>query len=730
MSRLQSTAQAARELGIGALARYARYQLNLRSGWIRRRTPVSSWDEQPVAAWLRPGIPSDSEAYAAYRERLSAPRFFFDPSANLSTPLRRAGGKGLADAVAEADDLRHGLFRVFGLPAVRLGFPPDWSALVTLFDDAPAPSLDLTGHWSRTRLDKVPGDIKLLWELSRFGWVFPMVRAYRSTGRDAYAGACWELILSWSQANQPNAGAHWISAQEVALRLMALAFAFYGLAPWLRREATRISRLASMILVHAARIPPSLDYARAQGNNHLITEAVGLYTAGMLFPEAKAADSWRRLGREVLTDALRVQVFADGGYIQHSANYHRLVLQACTWAASLAACNRDPLPPESMDAIRRLSGALESLVDHAGGDAPNFGPNDGACILPLTSAEFTDYRPALQAAAVLTDGRRLYPPGPWDEAGVWLGLDAESAGTAPAPPAPRDLPDAGLHTLIAGKARAVLRCARFTSRPGHSDQLHLDLRRGRQPVAIDAGTYLYNGVAPWDNALAGAAVHNTVLVDGLEPMQRAGRFLWLNWAQGRVLGRWGTADGRLEAIAAEHDGYRRLGITHRRTVVRIGDSGWLVVDDILGDGDHTAKLGWLLADGVWRLRPGRLSLRYGREQVVMQFGAPQSEVSLCRAGERVAGADSPGERAIKGWVAWTYADRQPALRLEIESSSRLPLRMLTWFTFDGFQTGAVELTWNEPGIGLAAIARAALPDCALDLDRAHPAGPSSLRRAG
>ena len=306
-----------------------------------------------LARALRPGVSSDPDDYAAYRQSLVAPRFFFDPSADLSKVLRQS-----TEAVAEADDLRDGWFRVFGQPAVWLGTSPDWSALAPLADDAPPPSLDLTEHWTATRLDQVPGDIKLLWEPSRFGWVYPMVRAYRATRQDAYAEACWDLILSWRQANKPNAGANWISAQEVAVRLMALTFAFYGLAPWLERKASRIARLATMIVVHAARIPPTLDYARAQGNNHLLVEGVGLYTAGMLFPEVGAAAGWKRTGLHVLLHALRTQVFPDGGYVQHSANYHRLALQAATWAASLAQRNQEPLPPEALESIRRLASAL------------------------------------------------------------------------------------------------------------------------------------------------------------------------------------------------------------------------------------------------------------------------------------------------------------------------------------------------------------------------------------
>jgi hypothetical protein len=725
MSRLQAAYHAARELGPGPLARWILYQAKLCSGWIRAQTPIASWDEPLLSRALREDFSADPEAYAAYRKGLTSPHFFFDPFADLSGALGKS-----AQAVAEADDVREGWFRLFGLPAVWLGTPPDWSALAPLSDDAPPPSLDLSEHWTETRADRVPGDIKLLWELSRFGWVFPMVRAYRATGNHAYAEACWDLILSWRLANKPNAGAHWVSAQEVSLRLMALIFAFYGLAPWFHRKATRITRMATLIVAHAARIPPTIDYAHAQRNNHLLVEGVGLYTTGLLFPEIADAERWRQTGRKTLLHALRTQVFPDGGYVQHSTNYHRLALQAATWAASLAQHNGDPLPNEALNSIRRLARALRLLVDPVDGRAPNFGPNDGALILPLSDGEFGDYRPALQAATRLLEGHGAFPPGPWDEACLWLGLDQ---GPGPEPDRPTviaSLPEAGLHLLTAGESRGVLRCALFTTRPGHSDQLHLDLRVGTQPVALDAGTYLYNAAPPWDNSLTYAAAHNTIVVDGAEPMLRTGRFLWLDWAQGRVLGRWRSEDGRLEGVAAEHEGYLRLGVTHRRTVLRAADDLWLVVDDVLGSGEHAARLGWLLADGRWSLRSGRLGLRYEALSADVWFAGPNASAALYRAGEMVAGA-APGEEApTKGWVAWTYADRQPALRLEIDARGPLPLRLITWLAIGGARTGAVELAWNDPGDGLCALRRASLGASVLELDRAHPDHPSSVRRPG
>jgi hypothetical protein len=348
----------------------------------------------------------------------------------------------------------------------------------------------------------------------------------------------------------------------------------------------------------------------------------------------------------------------------------------------------------------------------------------------LSDGEFEDFRPALRAAVCLLDERALYPPGAWDEASAWLGIETPAMHGSPVASAPADLPEAGLFLLSSDESRGLLRAARFTSRPGHSDQLHFDLRCRRQPVAIDAGTYSYNALPPWDNALAYAAAHNTVLVDDLEPMRRGGPFLWTDWAQARLLGRWHTADGRLEAITAEHDGYRRIDVRHRRTVLRASSTLWLIVDDLLGTGEHTARLGWLLADGKWTLRPGRLGIRYERLRADIWFAAPGGSVALYRGGELIAGTATAGEAQVKGWVAWTYAERQPALRLEIESKGTLPLRLITWFALDGAGTGAVDLEWNAPGDGFSAVRRAALGATVLDLSRAHPADPSSLRRAG
>jgi hypothetical protein len=86
-----------------------------------------------------------------------------------------------------------------------------------------------------------------------------------------------------------------------------------------------------------------------------------------------------------------------------------------------------------------------------------------------------------------------------------------------------------------GSSWAYLRLAHFKSRPGHADQLHLDLWWRGMNIAMDAGTFSYNNPPPWDNALSTTHVHNTITINGKDQMTRAGQFLWLDWAQAAVV---------------------------------------------------------------------------------------------------------------------------------------------------------------------------------------------------
>lgn len=704
-----------KELGPRPLAHYLRYQLLLRSGAIRRRTPSYAWSERPLQWWVHQGAVQGPP-----------PVFFLDDrSSTVGDRIRTLQSEASIPAADQADEILRGEFRLFGGEPLALGFPPEWLKLPLGGEAVPTPveepktihsarspsteprrpgdqvqPLAGNAHWSSYADSAV--DFRLLWELSRFGWAYPLARAYWITRQPRYAEGFFELLRSWRESNPPNAGPNWMSGQEAALRIMALSFAWWAFEQLLQGEPEWRELLVATIAVNAARIPPTLAYAQAQRNNHLISEAVGLYTAGLLFPRFRNAARWKSTGRRLLIGALDDQVFSDGGYIQHSTNYHRLALEAGLWMARLAERNREPLPERSVEALRRLTAGLAALLDPESGRAPNLGSNDGSDVLPLGGCAQADYRPAIQAASVAFFGRPALANGAWDETALWLGLDPRPAGgqgRAQAPPAAAsarspmpgqaggstdgtradalgstgtDFPQAGLYLLRNPTSWAALRCARFSSRPSQSDQLHLDLWWQGHNVARDPGSYRYTV-----SGLEGAAAHNTLIADGQEPMQRAGQFLWLARHQAEYLGRWRSADGRVETMAAEQP--LPGGLLHRRSVVCAADTLWVVIDELAGAGQHATRLAWLLPDWEWELRDDELRLHGGPDQLRLQIDPASSSLALYRAGEQLAGEPAEEPEATVGWWAPSYGRRQPALSLIARVGGPLPLRLASWW---------------------------------------------------
>jgi hypothetical protein len=616
--------KAAWQLGPLALGHYAWYAFKLRSGLLRAQT--------------QPG----DKAGPAY-----ALRSLVEPASPNS--IRNLLGGKEKKIYREAEEIMEGKVRLFGGEPrpLKLKFSQPLS------------------HWIAYAKALPDGsDIKPVWEAGRFGWATLLARAYWLSGKERYAESFWKLSELFLRANPLNLGPQWSSAQEVALRMIALCFAYSLVA---EAQATTVERkelLSRSLAQHAERILPTLGYAQAQNNNHLLSEALGLWTAAEALPTHPRAAAWRRTGRRLFDEGVRDQVTADGAYAQHSANYQRLMLQLGTWASLLAAASGEPLSAATRQKLQAACEWLLTLVDETSGRAPNLGPNDGAYILPLSSQPFNDFRPALQAAAAAFGVAGL-KAGEWDELRLWLGLQSQ--------PASKKSRSRGPLRLEAGDSWAYLRAARFTSRPGHADQLHLDLWWQGMNIAQDAGTFAYNAAEPWANALASTAVHNTLMLDEREQMTRTGRFLWLDWAQARVL----TRDPGPTRATAEHDGYRRLGLTHRRHV-EAGRQEWLVRDQVLGDvSGHLGRLHWLLPDWPWRIQGDTLSLLSPRGRVRVQVRG--HSLSLVRAGRRIAGRARP--LPTHGWVSPTYGVKQPALALIVDVRDEQLKDIVTLFQF-------------------------------------------------
>jgi hypothetical protein len=739
--------RATRELGLGAMAAFALYELQRRIGWLRLRTPKKTWDSIRLESLVHDGVPTQPASYSLYR--LGIGRFlFFDPQADLSMSLKHSMS-GTADALlAEAREILVGEFRLFGGSPIQYGFPPDWHQYPALLSGPDLSGIDMHVHWTALDPDDFSQDIKLLWEPARFGWAYVLGRAYRLSGDKMYAEAFWRLFGSWRVQNPPNKGPHWISAQEVAIRLLALIFSLFVFHPYLAADPARVILLMEAIAAHAERIPPTLLYSRAQGNNHLIVEAAGIYTAGLLFPEMRHSDNWLSEGRKWLISALSQQIFPDGGYVQHSANYQRLALQAALWAIRLGQLNGDRFPHHALAAVGNATNCLGAMMEATTGHVSNFGSNDGAYLFPLTTCDFQDYLPVIQLAHRCLSMGGPFTSGPWDEANFWFGFMRGEAGTEPGEngkmPEIRSVaeseqrenltnqisynsesiesamgenayPQAGLYFLRGNETWGMFRCSTFNHRPGHSDQLHLELWWRGDNIARDAGTYLYNGLPPWQNGLATAKVHNGGIVDEKEPMSRAGRFLWLDWAQGTILGYQKSGDGVIEYISGEHNGYKRMDLRITRSIIRAGDGLWMVVDHLIGSGQHTLRCGWLLPDIPWEARENALLLDHPHGQVQIQFISPITHWALYRAGNILNGENLTDSAEVLGWYSPTYAIKEPALYFAASTEGTLPLTLTSLWCFADADPDHLVVDWENSARGHSVLSKIRYDQSVLDL---------------
>ncbi|PKN92199.1 MAG: hypothetical protein CVU44_16345 [Chloroflexi bacterium HGW-Chloroflexi-6] len=643
--RLLTALKALRELGPTQVGLLALYKLGLKSGHYRRSENTQA---QPAPFNFPLPLPE--------REKL----------------LSSLGPGGLSLLRQAADEIVSGQFRAFGGPPVPIQLTP------------PSPKT----HWTKLETRPHPTDIKHVWEPARFGWAFPLGRAWLATGNEIYPAAFWRYFEIFQAENPPFFGENWTSGQEVGLRLIALAWAGAVFGNSEHTTPIRLAALAAAIGLHASRIVPTVVYARAQNNNHLLTEAAALYTAALALPDHPQSASWRKTGQKWLAWCFKHQIDSSGEYIQHSTNYHRLMLQTALWVRWVSGVrvqgsgknlipDTSHLTPIARENLSLAAHWLFCLLDFESGKVPNLGPNDGAYIFPLTNQPIEDYRPVVQAAARAFLGYSL-PPGAWDEMSLWFNVEGQRLKVEAATPS--DLRILGIYptTLQAsGQSWAYLRTARLRSRPGHADLLNLDLWWRGQNITLDPGTFQYNAPPPWDNPLTSALHHNTVTVDGLDQFTRAGRFLYLDRVDGlRVKSAGGS-------ISARHYAYSRLGVRHTRVVTALTPDHWQVEDELLNlrSKPHTFRLHWLLPDGEYEMETSdeklNIRLKLPNGWLNLQITTPQSPITNCSLAR--AGDIDP----LRGWFSPTYAVKTPALSLAVEVQSAENVVFLTEFIFPG-----------------------------------------------
>ena len=682
----------------------------------RVRTP--QWDRRQIEQALAPDVLDSTvraaigrndwtALHAALARRIGSrpSRFVLDPASapQMRSEIASRWPAAASAARARADRILTGHYDLFGYQGLEFETSGeiDWHA-----DPVHARRAPRTFWADVPYLDPAFGDHKIIWELNRHQHWLALGRAFWLTTDARYAQRIVRELESWMAANPPLTGINWASMLEIGFRGMSWAWGLHFLlnheehehreghessvgknSRGLRdhRDLRGYPWLVDMLLgLHRqlTHVEQNLSYYFSP-NTHLTGEALGLYVVGAALPELAGSARWTALGRQILLTEIDRQILPDGGHAERSTHYQRYTLDFYLLALLTARRIGDgPAAARFADAAARLARFTRAMADDSG-RLPLIGDDDGGMLWPVTGRECADVSDSLALA-----GRVLEDPSlaSWEtpEEVFWIAGPVGATHASPLPatdtvrrtvrPSSCAMTNTGYviardgdgtHAVFDAGAHGYMNAGH-----AHADPLALTLTLKGRPLLIDPGTSTYTMDARLRDRMRSSVSHNTLTIDAAPPAVPAGPFHWRSRADGR-LHAWRHNPG-FDWVEASHDGYAPL--VHRRSLLRTADSGWLIVDEVLGEGAHAADAHWHF-DPAWSVRqeaPGRL--RAAHLQGAIAWLLSDAGEMLLAHGDVHTGL---------GWHAPVYGTLVPTWTARATTSGRAPWANVTWIGSGG-----------------------------------------------
>ena len=500
--------------------------------------------------------------------------------------------------------------------------------------------------WLISDFDSDIGDVKCVWELSRFDWLISFAQQ-ASLGDSKALIRINSWVNNWCDNNPPYKGHNWKCGQEASIRVIHIVIAAFIL----KQTEDPQDSLIELVELHLERIAPTISYAISQDNNHGTSEAAALFIGGswLKLLGISKGSKWAQNGRKILESRGVKLIGKDGSFSQYSTNYHRVMLDTYSiveiWRRHLKLKEFSPL------LYSRLNSAslwLLMMTNKWNGDVPNIGANDGAQLLKLTSSNYRDFRPSVQLASVLFTGSKAYlGDGDWNQQLFWLNLKLPKKTIITSNYKVCD--NGGFIIINNANVKVVMRYPRFGFRPSHTDALHVDLWHTGVNLLRDGGTYSYNTKEHYFDYFSGVKSHNTIEFDGRNQMPRLSRFLFGNWIKTSIfdfsINKTDTKKIKLGYV----DSY---GAKHTR-LLRLTTNDLLISDTISGFKDK-AVLRWRLNPGKWIIN-GKI-LSNGKYTLKIDANVNLKRFEL-----------------VKGWESRYYHHKQelPVLEVEVDQPCKI-----------------------------------------------------------
>lgn len=389
-------------------------------------------------------------------------------------------------------------------------------------------------HWTElSDFDLNTGDIKILWEPSRFDWLTHLARAYRVTGEKKYLETINEWLQDWSKNNPKNQGPNWKCGQETGIRVMKLITT----SQILDQDKTALHGLKQMMVEHLERVDANINYSLAQDNNHGTSEAAALYIGAVwllqqaLPLETASIVKWRDKGRKLLEKRILKLIAPQGSFAQRSLTYHRVVVDTISWVLyAMERYNETEFTMKIKDRLQKLGEwQFKMIASPQTGAVPNIGSNDGAMFEMLHNADYRDFRPSTQLFFGVLNKQRVFEKKDNDEPLFWR--YPETYNAFPYKKIQQQLLeelDGEMVILNDERLGLFLKLPNDRYRFATCDAFHLDIWYNGKNLFCDSGSYSYNAGAETDR-FKSVTMHNTVQFGSHEQMPKISRFLYGKW---------------------------------------------------------------------------------------------------------------------------------------------------------------------------------------------------------
>jgi len=600
---------------------------------------------------------------------------------------------------AYADEICEGRFPFLGYGTQQLGHEPKWN--YDFVSGLEWPQTPLKDH-DGIRFDG--SDIKVPYELSRLQFLPILGKAHILTGGQRYRESAKRLLAHWIEKNPVGTGVNWSIAMEAGLRAMSICLMLDLMWPLWPDEADWLSSVTRCLWQHMLYIEAHIEFSHLVSSNHYLSNVVGLFCLAEFLDGSKMAAK-RKLYRQLVEAELLRQVYADGGDYEASTGYHALVTQMFTSVLLLMRATATVPDPRFLERLRRMYGMMDQLAS-ASGQIPQVGDCDDGrvelllddlqqmLVLPVVERTSLRLSNLLGIGKCLFGGRR----GSTEDA-RWYGLtesrtesSSRVATTQSSGQKVAVFPDFGT-TIASAEDVDVLFFAipngiRGKGSHTHNDKLSFVLRLDGEEVLCDSGTATYTRDPKLRNRFRATSAHNTIVVDGQEQNTidsgPTGLFWIGNEAEVSPIEHW-REDGQV-VLRASHSGYKRLGVTHTRTIRLPQRECRAVVEDQLGGcGVHRFEINLQLAPN-WK---------------VSSIDNVDSEIRVRASGSReveivFSGTHDAYGQEEESSISMCYGTQTPSKRLRFWGESTLPALLTTTFgwTATASRTSDRPLRWE------------------------------------